>query len=269
MRAILNRPRLRLPQMPIRLPWGWLLAALLLYLLALVASAPASLVPWQLSRQMPDQRLSLGQVSGTVWRGAAGQVWWRDGNGRVQALGALRWRLRFLPLLRGRLVVGLELNGPAGRLRTDLRRQGPGWQLTGLEGQAPAAFWAGQQAQLRTLDPGGTLLLRFAELQLGPQGLRGRGELRWQDAAFRLSPVNPLGSYRLSLQGRQLRLDTLSGILRLQGGGEIPAGSGPVALSGTARLEGPDAPRLAPLLYALGPSQGGGVHAFTFTLNNP
>lgn len=247
--------------------WIWLLAGFVLYLLALIIMAPASLVPWYLARQGPQQPIILEDVQGTLWQGSAARAFWRGPTGPLEPLGQTQWRVHVLPLLVGKVKVGLRVNGPAGQMRLDLQPQGQAYRITSLTGKIPMTYLASRLGQFSALDPKGTLVLDLPELQFGPQGLQGRGRVDWQQAGFGLSPVNPLGNYRLNLRERQLRLETLSGPLRLNAHGEIESGSPRLSLDGTAQATGPQAAQIQPVLSFLGPDQGNGVHAFNFNFS--
>lgn len=242
----------------------WVLGGLLIYALAFLLLAPASLVPWYLHRQA-RQALDFEHMEGTLWRGTARQAYWIGADGQRLPLGQLQWRLHFLPLLMGRVALTVHVNGPAGRLAGDVERQGRNWHLADLRGQVPVAYWAARQPRLAVLEPGGVVSLNFPALDLGPAGVKGSGEMQWQNATFKMSPVNPIGSYRIHLRDQNLSLDTLSGALRLEGQGSFQAAARQIDFTGSARPEGPAAARLAPVLYLLGPDQGGGVHSFHFT----
>lgn len=244
--------------------WIWLLAGIVLYLLSLVIMAPATLVPWYLSRQGPQQPILLNDVRGTLWQGSAGQASWRSPTGPLEPLGQAQWRVHVLPLLVGKVKISLRVNGPAGQMRMDLQPQGQAYRLTDVTGKIPMSYLTPRLGQFSALDPKGTLVLDLPELQFGPQSFQGRGKVDWQLAGFGLSPINPLGNYRLNLQGRQLRLETLSGPLRLNARGEIERDSQRLTLNGTAQASGPEAGQLQPVLSFLGPAQGNGAHAFNF-----
>jgi general secretion pathway protein N len=84
--------------------------------------------------------------------------------------------------------------------------------------------------------------------------LEGRLALDMQDMASRLSPVRPLGTYRLYMdwhgQRADVRLETLHGPMLLSGGGQVE--NGHFRFSGRAEAAPGDEERLANLLNLLG-----------------
>lgn len=218
-----------------RAPWRWALTGGVLgLLLALLAGAPARWLGTAL-RWATDERVQLQAERGTVWSGSArlslgggpgsrdprslpGRISWRWGltwPGLTLALNAdcctpepLQWRL--LGTAKGLLVQlqdqqsqwPLELLAGLGAPWNTLQAQGQlRWQSNGLQWsrgwQHPAAQWHGQTA------------------------------LQVQGLSSRLSTLQPMGSYRLTLQADaqgsatpELRLSTVHGPLRLQGQGQ-------------------------------------------------
>lgn len=86
--------------------WRWILAALFLYLVLLIAYLPAAQVAYRLP--LPDS-VQLGKVTGTLWQGEVDRV--VINNIPVQQVS---WKLSALPLLLGTLSVDLD----AGNMRS-------------------------------------------------------------------------------------------------------------------------------------------------------
>ncbi|NUQ50067.1 MAG: type II secretion system protein N, partial [Phycisphaerae bacterium] len=65
---------------------------------------------------------------------------------------------------------------------------------------------------------------------VGQGGLEGRAQIELRDASSAMTPVRPLGSYRVEIVGRggqaDLSIQTLAGPLRLQGSGSFTAQTG-------------------------------------------
>ena len=109
-----------------------------------------------------------------------------------------------------------------------------------------------------TVRPGGVLAVNWSDVEIREHGLAGEVRIDWRDAQSALSPVAPLGSYRLEIAGQggaaRLRLDTLSGPLRLQGSGTLKGGR--VSFKGLASAEPDMRPALSGLIGLLGPRSG-------------
>ncbi|MCD2339439.1 type II secretion system protein N [Ideonella azotifigens] len=259
---------------------GWLWSgALVGGLLALASQLPASwLAGWVAGAT--EGRLQLAEAEGTLWHGSALPVL-TGGPGSKDARvmpSRLAWRLS--PLWLG---LGLQLTQPccmAGGARLELRT---GWRrmqltLTPLStvggaggsdttlGQWPAAWLEGLGAPWNTVKPGGQLRLASPGLTLSQQAggawqVQGSAELQLLQTSSRLAPVDPLGSYRISLtapsqpgQPPVVQLQTLEGALQLQGQGELRPGG--LHFRGDARAAPGQEPALNNLLNIIGRRQG-------------
>lgn len=219
-------------------------------LLTLVLFAPAAWLAGALA-SATGERLLLADARGTVWNGNAVLVLaGGEGSRDASALpDRLHWRLRPEGLglglratqpcclngeLRLRLAAGL------GRFRLELPNQaaangpgaGPSAAVGASLGQWPASWLVGLGTPWNTLQPTGTLQLRSPGLVLeqvqGRWRFTGRLELTLATLASRLSTLDSLGSYRLTLSGdaaaseaAQLQLLTTEGALQLSGSGQL------------------------------------------------
>lgn len=246
--------------------WGLWGAALGL-LAGLLLFAPAAWLAAGVA-QASGQRLLLAQAEGSLWDGSALLVLTGGADSRDAALlpQRLHWRLR--PGLGG---LQLTLR-QAGHIDGD-------WQLTirpglgrvvvstpprpGPVGHWPASWLAGLGTPWNTLQLGGQLQLdsrggfELEQVQ-GRWRLAGGAELQLLQASSRLSTLDTLGSYRLTLQGgstTQLLLATSDGALQLSGSGQW--GAGPLRFRGEARAAGGQEAALANLLNIIARRQGG------------
>lgn len=221
-------------------------------LVTLVLNAPAAWLAGAVA-SATGQRLLLADARGTVWNGNAVLVL-TGGEGSRDASGLpdrLHWRLRPEPLKLGLAVRATQpccLNGELllritpglGRLRLELPGEatapsgaanaglGPSRSL----GQWPASWLVGLGTPWNTLQPTGSLQLGSPGLVLeqvqGRWRFSGRVELTLATLASRLSTLDSLGSYRLTLSGdaaagsaAQLQLLTTEGALQLSGSGQL------------------------------------------------
>ena len=237
-------------------------------LLALPAFAPAAWLARALA-SATGERLLLADARGSVWSGSAVLVLTGGPQSRdASALpGRLDWSLA--PRFDG-LELALRqaccLNGSATvRLR-------PSWggvavSLDGRPepiGQWPSAWLSGLGTPFNTLQLGGLLqlasngvTLRFTQ---GRWQMEGGAELEVLDVSSRLTPLDSLGSYRLSVRadpadaGRPLLgLTTERGALQLSGNGSL--GPGGVRFRGEARAASDDTV-LSNLLNIIGRRDG-------------
>ncbi len=235
----------------------WVVAALLAVLVTAVAALPAAwLVP--LVEHQTGGRLSLGDPQGTLWRGSA---FVGAASGALDPLtplfpGRFAWRLSPLLLLgRVEAVVG---NESALALPVMVRGSWREWDISAASVLLPAERLAALGAPLNTVQPSGRMRLSWQALSLKHTGrgtlIDGRMQLEMREIASSLSPVKPLGAYRMQFVWRgeeaHITLNTLSGPLMLEGAGEI--GGGRLQFSGQAWAQEGQEQRLAVLLNLLG-----------------
>lgn len=217
--------------------WAWAGAALGVAV-AVAGFAPAAWLAAGVA-SATEQRLLLADARGTVWSGSAVAV--LTGGPGSRDASALPGRLSWSLSVQGLgLSVGLRqaccING---ELKLAVQ---PGWARLRLElpptqgpvGQWPAAWLAGLGTPWNTLQPTGSMQLSSPGLSLesvnGRWHFDGRAELELQGMASRVSTLDVLGSYRLSLarnaasaEGATLSLTTLNGALLLTGNGQWAA----------------------------------------------
>ena len=235
---------------------------------ALVAAAPAAWLARALA-DATDQRLLLADARGSIWSGSAVVVLTGGPQSRdASALpGRLAWNLAPRPSgLELRLHQDCCLNGtPTVRLRPALEGLAaslvgaPGWV-----GQWPSAWLSGLGTPWNTLQLGGAVRLVSPGLTLrsvqGRWRVEGGADLELIDVSSRLTPLETLGSYRLTLRGDPgaagqslLGLSTRQGALQLSGNGVW--GPGGVRFRGEARAASDDAV-LSNLLNIIGRRDG-------------
>jgi general secretion pathway protein N len=238
---------------------GYLLLGLVLGSIVLAARAPAVLVAWGLER-WSGGRAQLDEAHGTVWSGEGALVL-RAPDQSPHRLARIGWELDFWPLLRGRLNVRAHGSGPEVRLAGAAELAFGTIALRELHIVLPAAVATAFYAPAQLLAPTGQLELTAPALDLAPTQVRGQGELHWRAAAIGLSPVRPLGDYRLYFEGQgeqaALRLETLRGPLAVSGTGQWQAASGALRFDGAAAPIA-RATELEPLLRLFGSDAGGG-----------
>lgn len=235
----------------------WLLAGISSVALTMLVFLPASWMAVLFEMQTAG-RLTLGDAQGTLWRGSAFIGGAPSGKDPVTPLlpGRFEWHLSPLIML-GQLDLRLE---NAAALSQPLAVSGSWsqWQLAAGAIALPAERLAGLGAPLNTIAPSGQMRLAWGPLMLARQGqkldLNGSMTLDIQDVASRLSPVKPLGAYRLTMdwrgQSAQLLLSTVKGPMLLAGTGALAQGR--FQFSGTARAEAGQEEQLANLLNLLG-----------------
>ena len=242
----------------------WLISAIIAVLLTILAFLPAAWMSVLLENQTGG-RFSLGDPQGTLWQGSAFLGGAPGANAAVAPLlpGRFSWRLSRLVLVGQ---VDAELSNPEA-LSRPVRIDGGwnAWAVSPAQITLPAERLVALGAPLNTLQPSGRMTLSWQPLRMAREGraiaITGAMQLALDDIASRLSPIKPLGAYRLALdwhgQQAQLRLTSTHGPLLLTGSGRLEQGR--LRFSGRAQAEAGQEERLANLLNLLGQrrSEGG------------
>ncbi len=238
-------------------------------LLGLVAFAPAS---WLASMvgSLSQQHLILSDARGTIWNGSAVVVLTGGAGSRdASALpGRAHWTLGFhrsgleihasqACCLNGQ--VALQITPGIGRVKLNLVPSSTGWI-----GQWPSSWLTGLGTPWNTLQLQGSIRLSSSGLTLeSVQGrwiVTGQAQLNLENISSRLSTLQPLGSYQLTLQGASdsggsaLALSTLSGALQLSGSGMW--GANGMRFTGEASANERDQAALQNLLNIIGRRDG-------------
>ena len=209
----------------------YLLLAVVALIVTVLFIAPAQ---WAAAavRSSTNGRIDLADASGTVWNGSAIVVLAAApdaGAARSSLPERLSWQLNPWPLLAGQL--DLVLSHPSA-LPQPLAVRAPLFGGSTTLGAAtirlPASLLVGLGAPWNTVRPGGILILTWDRLRLDPGRMTGNFAAEWQYASSALTPVSPMGHYRLQTNGvwpgTQLELLTISGPLEMKGNGTIPEG---------------------------------------------
>jgi general secretion pathway protein N len=227
------------------------------YALALIATAPATLVDAGLQRASHG-RLRLAEAQGTLWSGS-GQIEIRDTGGQTGVAKSLAWRVVPESLLRGHLVceVGLEQATKRFPVTISLFRM----ELANADISLPAAVLGLGVPKLAPLGLTGEVLIHVASLSIARDGMQGNATLQWRAAGSAFSPVSPLGDYEVRLDGEGTTthafLRTIEGPLQLDGKGSWTHGDSPAFLA-MARVPPQHQQQLAPLLRLIAVERGEG-----------
>ena len=237
--------------------WQLIAIGLIIYTVAIIATAPATLVDSRL-QQASNGRLRLAEAHGTLWSGS-GQIEVRDSGGRIGVAKNLAWR--FLPesLLRGHLVCEVELDQSAKRFPVTISLSRIA--VANADISLPATVLGMGVPKLAPLGLTGDVLLHVASLTIERKDMQGNATLQWRNAGSVLTPISPLGDYELRLDGEgatvHAYLRTIQGPLRLDGKGSWANGKNPVFLA-TAQVGAEHQQQLAPLLRLIAVERGEG-----------
>ncbi len=248
--------------------WG-IFGAVVGTAVGLIAFAPAAWLAGAVA-SATDQRLLLTEARGTVWSGSAVPVLTGGPESRdASALpGRLEWTMGMKGLafeLRARhdccLNGTIALQFRPGIGSTTVKMDPP---LGGWIGQWPSAWLAGLGTPFNTLQLGGSVRLTSPgftiETAQGRWSMKGRSDIELVNLSSRLSTLDSLGSYRLTLSGDansgapSMNLTTLEGALQLTGSGTW--GAGKARFRGEARAASGDDAALSNLLNIIGRREG-------------
>jgi general secretion pathway protein N len=237
--------------------WSLLAIGLGAYALALIATAPATLVDAVL-QGASHGRLRLAEAHGTLWSGS-GQIEIRDTGSRTGIAKSLAWRVVPESLLRGHLICEVELDQSATRFPVTLSLSRI--ELANADISFPAAVLGLGVPKLAPLGLTGDVLIHVASLSFARDAMEGSATLQWRAAGSTLTPVSPLGDYEVRLDGEGMTvhafLRTIEGPLQLDGKGSWTHGDSPAFLA-MARVPPQHQQQLAPLLRLIAVERGEG-----------
>jgi len=233
------------------------------YALALIASAPASLIDAGL-RHITDSRLRLAATQGTLWSGS-GQFEIRDSN-RVTGISRnMDWRIKLSALPRGQLIYEIDFGQSRHPFLVTLSPFRIA--LTDTDIDLPAAALALGSPRLAALNLTGDILLHIDSLSIGREQTLGKLSLQWRNAGSAYTPISPLGDYELNLDSDgktiQALLHTLDGPLQLDGKGSWANGGNP-DLRAVASIPPQHQQQLGPLLRMIATERDAGNFEFQF-----
>lgn len=241
----------------------WVLAGGLgiFFALALIATAPATLIDARLQRAS-EGRLRLADAQGTLWSGT-GQLELRDLRGRSAMAKPVAWRFLPAALLRARLAYEVDLDSLSQPFPVALF-----WsriELADADISLPAMALGQVVPRLAALGLTGDMTLHVPRLAIGRRGTRGSATVQWRNAGSALSPVTPLGDYELRIAGDgptvRTTLQTLRGPLQLDGQGAWVTGRKPEFVA-TAHMPPQFRQRLAPFLRLIAVERDDGSFDF-------
>ncbi|MGE0311177.1 MAG: type II secretion system protein N [Lautropia sp.] len=238
-----------------------------------VLTAPATLADWALAKATHGI-VRLADASGSIWNGSGRLVLVdlvterardeRAASERGPAAlagvvipGTVRWQVSPWPLLLGRLQARAshESMGTPVPIGGTLRRLDIGagsLQLPSIDFGRLGSPWS-------TVKPTGSLAANWQPLVIENNQFKGKATLELRDIASSLTPVRPLGAYRIHVDASgattQVRIETLQGPLRLSGGGAFTPRTG-LRATVAAEAEPAERLRLQSLLGLLGRRDG-------------
>jgi general secretion pathway protein N len=243
----------------------WILTALIAAMVVILVMLPAAWFTPMIARATAN-RIHFSLPAGSIWQGSA-TLMLAAGANPVQGLtalpGRIEWRTAFWPLLTGRvhmLLYAREAMPKAFELTLTPRQA----LLSAGRLTLPASLLTGLGAPFNTLALQGDIQLEWNKWRLSSEHPSGELMIHLNNMASRVSPVRPLGSYRIAIQatGRQttFELITTKGVLLLDGRGQWQQ-HGKFSFQGTARAQEAEYERLRGLLTLLGPAIGNQTYA--------
>ncbi|MHB1619954.1 MAG: type II secretion system protein N [Sulfuricella sp.] len=246
---------------------GYVIAASVLFLVMLLATAPASLASWLVQRNF-GPAVALEQAEGGLWAGQAKALHVML-SGNPVVIPDLTWRVRWGALFKGEIALALAY-GAGGKLSAGTVFLG--WNQAGIENVdavLPAELLPEMIPLMRNAFSGGELTLRSKKLVRKEGEFSGEAELVWANVGSALTSVNPLGDYRFQITGDKqrvlIRAETLRGALRFAGNGEWSMQEG-LRFTGSASAEPSRRAELDPVLNLFGAADQNGNRVIAFRL---
>jgi general secretion pathway protein N len=240
------------------------LIGLLVALLVIIGTAPARFIDRVLESGTLG-RIRLAEAEGTVWQGR-GRVVLVDtavtDAGRfslpgVAIPGRVSWSVKPWPLIVGMVDANVSIDG----MPAPVRLQGSVGEVQISAGSIslPSVDLTRLGSPWNSVRPSGALSVRWDTLTLRGGQMLGKAAIELRDASSAVTPVRPLGSYRLEIDGRgpqaELQLRTVSGPLKLSGKGQWTARSG-LRLDAEAVVDPAESDRLKAFLALIGRREG-------------
>ena len=217
------------------------------YVVALAFQAPATLVDAGL-QGLTEGRMRMSHATGSFWSGS-GLLEIRDPASTNAIARGVAWQVLPATLWRARLIAEVRLEGAARPFSISSSPAETAIREADIE--FPAILLAQAEPRLKPLRLSGALRVQAPNLAVGREGMRGTLSVQWLQAGSAVSPVSPLGSYELRLegQGRQIQaaLSTLDGPVTLDGSGSWVV-SGRPTLAATIGVPHDLREQLTPLL---------------------
>lgn len=231
-----------------------------------LVSAPATFADRALERATGG-RVRLADADGSLWSGSArlvlADVGGRAANDARRSLagvvlpGRVRWTIAPAPLLVGRLEASVALDG----MPRPLQLTGTFGELRGSANrlELPVVELGRLGSPWNTILPSGLLSVDWDAFTVRAGAVEGRARIELRDVASAITPVRPLGSYRVGVTsaaaGTQLELTTLDGPLRLAGAGTFDGRQG-LRMEVEASPEARERERLQTFMALIGRREG-------------
>jgi general secretion pathway protein N len=216
-----------------------------------------------------EGRLRITDTSGTIWNGRGRLVFAdpyaeQDSKTSLPNLTSgvalppsLSWQIAPWPLLLGRLKSEVRIEGVAAPVHiggTFGSLQGSGGSL-----ELPTVTLDRLGSPWNTVQPRGKLSVRWEPFTVERGSFKGNAEMELASVSSALSPVKPLGHYKIRIVGQgstaTIQMSTVSGPLMLEGSGQWTGRTG-LRFLATAQSAAEENLRLQPLLGLIGRREG-------------
>ncbi len=233
-------------------------------LIAIAVALWAAPARWAdaIAERVTSGRVRLAESSGSLWTGSARLVLADPSTNNppfvegVVVPGRCDWVLSPFALILGRIDLQLKLTD----MREAVKLAGDRQILRGTGGSfdLPAVRMDRLGSPWNTIAPDGALSLRWEPFVIEKGRYTGKAAVTIAQVSSAISPVKPLGSYRVDIDSTvektALSMVTLSGPLELEGQGDFSPKTGLRFLAtGQAQT---DQARLQPLLGLIGKRDG-------------
>lgn len=249
----------------------WACFGLVVTLVVVLVYAPASMVDWGL-KTATQGRVRLADASGSIWQGqgkvvlvdvVAQQRREREQPDAVLPLpgvvipGNIRWQIKVLPLLIGQIQAHARHDSMNQPLDISGTFGAPRFSAGTI--RLPDVSLARLGSPWNTVQPTASLAVSWEPFEIVDGRARAMAHIELRDVASALTPVRPLGAYRLDIDARKddttLKMSSLEGPLRLSGDGIFNPKRG-LNFTAFAEVDESERQKLQPLVRLLGRQEG-------------
>jgi general secretion pathway protein N len=201
----------------------------------------------------------LANVHGSIWHGGGVLVLQAPlaKTAPAVAVAQVSWQVHAATLLAGRIDASLDIT-TATSSHVTVTGDWYGWHVGPAKIVLAGDSLAALGAPFNTLGLTGAVIVAWDSLDYSRSRVTGNAVIMIENTSSRLSPVQPLGTYRIDVHALDDRyafeLSTASGALSLEGHGTVSDAG--LSYTGTARASEKSREALADLLSVIGERDG-------------
>jgi hypothetical protein len=215
--------------------------AAMLYCILIVATAPASVLAWILTRTS-GSALAIEQPQGGLWVGSASAVTYTDATRRLHRHERVSWNFTLSQLWQDELCATIHVEDRSLRGTARVAVGPQGLRIDKIDFASPASVFAEYLPAAIVGPLSGDLSLRSEDIRLHHGAVFGEATVTWRNAGSALQDANPWGDYVARITGVgdaiEVRVETLAGVIYIAGTGTWSSSKGGVFVGRADALPG-------------------------------